>query len=303
MFVPEPVTVRVPAKVNVYLGVGPRESNGYHGLATVFQSISVYDEVSVTASDEFTIVGEGKWADRIPTDATNLAWKAAHMVAKAYELPVNVCVTINKSIPVAAGLAGGSADGAATLVACNAYWGGALPHEALVEMAAELGSDVPFMLSGGCALGVNRGDILSPVMTRGIFHWVLATFNEGLGTPEIYARLDEMRPASFDEAPSVPTELLAALAQGNAEALGQHVFNDLQAPAIASRPVLGRVLEFGESPATLGGLVSGSGPTVAFLVETESDAIDFSITLLGSGLVDGAIHAHGPVHGARVIPS
>lgn len=303
MFVPEPVTVRVPAKVNVYLGVGPREANGYHGLATVFQAISVYDEITVTEAETFTIVGQGKFADRIPTDSSNLAWKAAHLVAQSYELPANVCITIKKSIPVAAGLAGGSADGAATLVACNAFWGGALPHEALVDMAAELGSDVPFMLSGGCALGINRGDVLSPVMTRGIFHWVLATFNEGLGTPEIYARLDEMRAADFDVAPVVPTELLAALAQGNSEALGEHLFNDLQAPAIATRPVIGRVLEFGEQPATLGALVSGSGPTVAFLLESESAAIDFSIALLGSGLVDGAIHAHGPVHGARVIPT
>ena len=303
MIVSEAVTVRVPAKVNVYLGVGPREESGYHGLATVFQSLSVYDEVTVEAARTLSIAGVGKWASYIPTNSTNLAWKAARKVAQAYGIDPDVRITINKSIPVAAGLAGGSADGAATLVACNAFWGGKLSHDELEVIAAELGSDVPFMLHGGCALGVNRGDVLSPVMTRGIFHWVLATFNEGLGTPEIYGRLDEMRDAEFDQAPQVPTELLAALAQGNAEALGATVFNDLQAPAIAARPVLGQVLEFGLEQGALGGIVSGSGPTVAFLAESESAAIDLVIGLMGSGLVDGALHAHGPVHGARVVPA
>lgn len=300
--VSEAVTVRVPAKVNVYLGVGPREDSGFHGLATVFQSLSVYDEVTVESAQRLSIVGVGKWESFIPTDSTNLAWKAAAIVAQAYGIEPNVRITINKSIPVAAGLAGGSADGAATLVACNAFWGGTLSHEQLEDMAAQLGSDVPFMLHGGCALGLNRGDVLSPVMTRGSFHWVLATFNEGLSTPEIYGRLDEMRAEDFNDAPQVPNELLAALAQGNAEALGKSLSNDLQAPAVASRPVLGQVLEFGLDQGALGGLVSGSGPTVAFLVKSESDAIDLVISLMGSGLVDGAIHAHGPVHGARVVP-
>ncbi len=295
--------MRVPAKVNVYLGVGPREESGYHGLATVFQSLSIYDEITVEVSERLEILGAGKWAELIPTDESNLAWKAATLVANAYGVEPHVRITINKSIPVAAGLAGGSADAAATLVACNALWGSSLTHEQLEEMAAQLGSDVPFMLRGGCALGVNRGDVLSPVMTRGIFHWVLATFREGLGTPEIYARLDDMRGVDFDEPPSVPNELLAALAQGDSSALGAHLYNDLQAPAIASRPQLGQVLEFGAEHGTLGGLVSGSGPTVAFLVDSEVAAIDFVIALMGSGLVDGAIHAHGPVHGARVVPT
>ena len=296
------VAVRVPAKVNVYLGVGPREANGFHGLATVFQSLSVYDEITLESAEDFSIVPAGDWKEFIPTDSSNLAAKAINLVAKASGNKSLVQVTIDKSIPVAAGLAGGSADAAAALVAANALWGNAVERDQLEVMANELGSDVAFMLHGGCALGTGSGNILSPVMTRGNFHWVLATFKDGLSTPAVYSKLDEMRGEDFAEEPQVPTELLAALAQGDAVALGQHLHNDLQRAAIALKPVLGNALEFGLEQGALGGIVSGSGPTCAFLTHDENSAIDLVVKLMGSGLVDGALHAHGPVHGARVIP-
>lgn len=294
--------VRVPAKVNVYLGVGPREDNGFHGLATVFQSLSVYDEVTIEAASEFSIVAQGEWRDSIPTDSSNLAAKAVELVAQATRHEPSVKLTIDKSIPVAAGLAGGSADAAAALVAADALWGNVVGRDALEDMADSLGSDVAFMLHGGCALGTGRGNILSPVMTRGSFHWVLATFKDGLSTPAVYSKLDELRGEDFFEEPEVPTELLAALAQGNAVDLGKHLHNDLQRAAIALRPQLGKVLDFGLEQGALGGIVSGSGPTCAFLAHDEGSAIDLVVKLLGSGLVDGALHAHGPVHGARIIP-
>jgi 4-diphosphocytidyl-2-C-methyl-D-erythritol kinase len=296
------IAVRVPAKVNVYLGVGPREDNGFHGLATVFQSLSVYDEVTIEAASEFSIVPQGEWKDSIPTDSSNLAAKAIELVAQATRHDPNVKLTIDKSIPVAAGLAGGSADAAAALVAADALWGNVVGRDALEDMADSLGSDVAFMLHGGCALGTGRGNILSPVMTRGSFHWVLATFRDGLSTPAVYSKLDELRGEDFFEEPEVPTELLAALAQGNAVDLGKHLHNDLQRAAIALRPQLGKVLDFGLEQGALGGIVSGSGPTCAFLAHDEGSAIDLVVKLLGSGLVDGALHAHGPVHGARIIP-
>ena len=295
------VTVRVPGKVNVYLGVGPREFSGYHELATIFQAVGIYDEVTVSAADSLTISGLGQFADHIPIDETNLAWKAAELVARACGEEPNIHIQIDKSIPIAAGMAGGSADAAATLVACDAYWNAGIPRDQLDAMAATLGSDVPFMLHGGCALGVGRGDVLSPVMIRGSFHWVFATFDEGLSTAQIYEKTDEMRGLEFEDEPEVPTELLSALARGDAPALGRLLHNDLQLAATTSRPQLGRVLEQGIDSGALGAIISGSGPTCAFLVRDESSAIDLVLALKASGLVDDVLHTHGPVHGARVI--
>jgi len=295
------VTVRVPGKVNVYLGVGPREFSGYHELATIFQAVGIYDEVTVSAADSLTISGLGAFSDRIPTDETNLAWKAAELVARACGEDPNIHIQIDKTIPIAAGMAGGSADAAATLVACDAYWNAGIPRDQLDAMAATLGADVPFMLHGGCALGVGRGDVLSPVMIRGSFHWVFATFDEGLSTAQIYEKTDEMRGLEFEATPDVPTEVLSALARGDAPALGRLLHNDLQLAATTSRPLLGRVLEQGIDSGALGAIVSGSGPTCAFLVRDESSAIDLVVALKASGLVDDVLRTHGPVHGARVI--
>ena len=295
------VTVRVPGKVNVYLGVGPREFSGYHELATIFQAVGIYDEVTVSAADSLKISGLGAFADQIPTDETNLAWKAAELVARACGEEPNVHIQIDKSIPIAAGMAGGSADAAATLVACDTYWNAGIPRDQLDAMAATLGSDVPFMLHGGCALGVGRGEVLSPVMIRGSFHWVFATFDEGLSTAQIYEKTDELRGLEFEAEPEVPTELLSALARGDAPALGRLLHNDLQLAATTSRPQLGRVLEQGIDYGALGAIVSGSGPTCAFLVRDESSAIDLVVALKASGLVDDVLRTHGPVHGARVI--
>jgi 4-diphosphocytidyl-2-C-methyl-D-erythritol kinase len=295
------VTVRVPGKVNVYLGVGPREFSGYHELATIFQAVGIYDEVTVSAADSLKISGLGAFADQIPTDETNLAWKAAQLVARACGEDPNIHIQIDKSIPIAAGMAGGSADAAATLVACDTYWNAGIPRDQLDAMAATLGSDVPFMLHGGCALGVGRGDVLSPVMIRGSFHWVFATFDEGLSTEQIYEKTDELRGLEFEAEPEVPTELLSALARGDAPGLGRLLHNDLQLAATTSRPLLGRVLEQGIDYGALGAIVSGSGPTCAFLVRDESSAIDLVVALKASGLVDDVLRTHGPVHGARVI--
>jgi 4-diphosphocytidyl-2-C-methyl-D-erythritol kinase len=295
------VTVRVPGKVNVYLGVGPREFSGYHELATIFQAVGIYDEVTVSAADSLTISGLGSFADRIPTDETNLAWKAAELVARACGEEPNIHIQIDKAIPIAAGMAGGSADAAATLVACDAFWNAGIPRDQLDAMAVTLGADVPFMLHGGCALGIGRGDVLSPVMIRGSFHWVFATFEEGLSTAQIYEKTDEMRGLEFEDEPEVPTELLSALARGDSPALGRLLHNDLQLAATTSRPQLGRVLEQGIDLGALGAIISGSGPTCAFLVRDESSAIDLVVALKASGLVDDVLRTHGPVHGARVI--
>jgi 4-diphosphocytidyl-2-C-methyl-D-erythritol kinase len=295
------VTVKVPGKVNVYLGVGPREFSGYHELATIFQAVGIYDEVTVSSAQTLSISGLGPFASRIPTDNTNLAWKAAELIARACGEEPNIHIQIDKTIPIAAGMAGGSADAAATLLACDAFWNAGIPRDQLDAMAATLGSDVPFMLHGGCALGMGRGDILSPVMIRGNFHWVFATFDDGLSTAQIYEKTDELRGLEYEGEPAVPTELLSALARGDAPALGRLLHNDLQLAATTSRPKLGQVLEQGIDLGALGAIVSGSGPTCAFLVRDESSAIDLVVSLKATGLVDDVVHTHGPVHGARVI--
>jgi len=295
------VTVRVPGKVNIYLGVGPKEFSGYHQLATIFQSVNIYDEVTATQADEFSIVAEGPFADQIPTDSSNLVWSAAKLIAAACGEDPNVRITINKTIPVAAGMAGGSADAAATLLACDALWQVGISRDQLDAMARELGSDVPFMLHGGCAIGTNRGDVLAPVMTRGTFHWVFGTFKQGLATSAVYERTDNLRGPNFSELPKVPAEVLAAITQGDSVALGPLLKNDLQIAALTMKPSLAAALDFGLDYAALGAVVSGSGPTCAFLVEDEKAAIDLAVALSSSGLVDQCIRAHGPVHGARIV--
>lgn len=295
------VTVRAAGKVNIYLGVGPREFSGFHNLATVFQSVNIYDEVTAEEAEEFSIVAQGIFASQIPTDQTNLVWSATKLIAAACGREPHVKLTINKSIPIAAGMAGGSADAAATLLACNALWNAGIPRDQLDAMASELGSDVPFMLHGGCAIGTSRGDVLAPVMTRGVFHWVFGTFNDGLSTAAVYERTDNLRGPDFSNAPNVPAEVLSAITQGDSAALGLLLRNDLQTAAITMKPVLSGALEFGLDHGALGAIVSGSGPTCAFLVKDEIAAIDLVVALSSSGLVDNAVRAHGPVHGARLV--
>ena len=295
------VTVRVPAKVNLYLGVGPKQFTGFHNLATVFQSVSIYDEITIAPAESFEIKPAGVFANAIPVDQSNLVWKAVELVAKACGEDPHLSVTINKAIPVAAGMAGGSADAAAALVACDSYWQAGLSRSQIDAMAKILGSDVPFMLHGGCALGTGRGDVLAPIMTRGKFHWVFATFDQGLSTSAVYERFDKVSMLSDEYVPEVPSEVLGALAHADAHALGDSLHNDLQSAALTLRPGLADTMEFGLDHGALGTVVSGSGPTCAFLAKDEASALDLRVALSSSGLADGAIHAHGPVHGARIV--
>jgi 4-diphosphocytidyl-2-C-methyl-D-erythritol kinase len=295
------VTVRVPAKVNLHLGVGPLRDDGFHGLATVFQAVSLYDEVTVEEADELAVAVVGDDADEVPTDTSNLAVRAAIALAGHVGREPAVRLTIRKGIPVAGGMAGGSADAAATLVGCDALWGTALEASVLHEIAAQLGSDVPFCLLGGTALGAGRGDQLTRVLARGTYHWVFAIADGGLSTPTVYSELDRLR----EEAPSpeagAPHELIAALRSGDARRLGPMLHNDLQRAALRLKPALRRTLEAGRDAHALGAIVCGSGPTCAFLVSDEPEAIALLATLAGSGTCRSVRRAHGPVSGARAV--
>lgn len=298
---PQAVTVRAPAKVNLELRVGPLREDGYHDLATVFQAVSLYDEVSVATWDDWEVVAAGTYADRIPTDETNLALRAARLVAERWHVDEALSIRIDKDIPVAGGMAGGSADAAAALLACDHLWGLGLTREDLAELAAELGSDVPFPLSGGTAMGSGRGEQLAPVLARGSFHWVFAISDTGLSTPAVFRESDRLRLGQGVPAPQVSPELMAALRSGDPKALGSALRNDLEDAAFSLRPELRTLRDAGVEFGALGGVVSGSGPTVAFLTDSHEASLDLSVSLAASDLCRDIRRAKGPVHGAHVV--
>ncbi|GAA0681391.1 4-(cytidine 5'-diphospho)-2-C-methyl-D-erythritol kinase [Kitasatospora atroaurantiaca] len=312
------ITVRVPAKVNVQLGVGGLRADGFHDLANVFFAVALGDEVTATPGEGVTLSCTGPDAASVPLDDTNLAARAARLLAAHHGIEPGVHLHIAKSIPVAGGMAGGSADGAAALVACDALWGLNTPMDVLLDLAAELGSDVPFALIGGVALGRGRGEILEPLPVTGTFHWVFAVADGGLSTPAVFRECDRLRDEAFvgsadqgagsgSAATEVPTPdadaaLLAALADGDPAALAAALTNDLQPAALSLRPALADTLRAGTDAGAIGALVSGSGPTCAFLAKDAEAAAAIAKALTGSGTCRTAHATYGPVPGAQVQP-
>ena len=298
---PSSVTVRVPAKVNLELLVGAPREDGYHPLSTIFHAVNLFDEVTVMSAPEWGIAVSGPQALGVPMDGTNLAARAAQRLAEVGGVDEPVHITIRKDIPVAGGMAGGSADAAATLVACDHLWGTGLSRLELEEIAAGIGSDVPFLLGGGTAMGSGRGEVLAPVLARGSYHWVFALSEGGLSTPAVYAECDRLRGDRPVPEPSPSPEMMTALRSGDARALGAALTNDLQAAAISLMPALGDVLDAGLEFGALGGVVSGSGPTVAFVAESNEAALDLAVSHTASGAVQDVRRATGRAHGAHVI--
>lgn len=300
------VHVRAPGKINVFLRVGSVMDDGYHELATAYQAVSLYEDVRASPADDFSVTFTGPIdCSSLPTDGSNLAIKAARLLARKADYRGGVHLEIEKRVPIAGGMGGGSADAAATLVACDALWGTELSREELLALAARLGADVPFALIGGTAIGTGRGDHLSPALAKGQFHWVLALSQGSLSTPEVYEELDRHRErhaldiSPAEERPVVDPNVLQALRAGDPEMLAESLSNDLQAPAIHLAPSVGEVIGLGEMNGALAGFVSGSGPTVAFLTADLDSALDLQIALSAARLT--AVRATGPVHGARVI--
>ncbi|MDZ8173289.1 4-(cytidine 5'-diphospho)-2-C-methyl-D-erythritol kinase [Microbacterium xanthum] len=298
------VHARAPGKLNLFFEVGAVQDDGYHDVASAYQAVSLWEDVYATPADGFRVSMSGSvFVGDVPSDDRNLALRAARLLAQRLGHDGGVHLEIVKQVPVAGGMGGGSADAAAALIACDALWGGDLGSAELHRLAARLGADVPFALMGGTAVGIGRGDRLSPALAKGRFDWVIVTSREGLSTPEVYTRLDEMRrrpdirPAAGS--PTVDPGVLHALRSGDAVALAAHARNDLQAAALTLRPDLRELLERGERAGALTGLVSGSGPTVAFLADGPEEALDVQMSLSASGY--DALHVHGPVHGARIM--
>ena len=302
MPLPNAVYVEAPAKINIYLGVGPLREDGYHELATVFQAVNLHDELTVVPEDSRVILEVDRGGEQVPGRIRdNLAVKAAKLLKARYQVKSGVRLILSKAIPVAGGMAGGSADAAAALVACNSLWGLGCSASELSELAAELGSDVPFSLHGGTALGSSRGEVLTPVLTTGEFTWVVATSFASLSTPDVYAAFDRLSAGREVPAPKVPAGLLVALRRGEQDAVGALLHNDLQAAAVSMRPELDLLLAAGVDYGALGAMVSGSGPTCVFLARDAEHGLELAVGLSTTGLCRSARIATGPVAGSRVM--
>lgn len=308
------VTVRVPAKVNLQLSVGPPRPDGYHGLVTVFHAVSLFDEITVSEADRTSVSVSGEGGPAVPLGPANLAVRAAAALARATGRRgrggAGVRIEIRKRIPVAAGLAGGSADAAAALVACNELWNAGIGPDELSEIGAQIGSDVPFALLGGTAVGLGRGERLTRALVSGSYHWVLAFGASGLSTPDVYATCDRLRaarrPADGDEPEPLPepelnTALMAALRSGDPAAVGPLLSNDLQPAALSLQPLLRRALAAGREHGALGALVSGSGPTCAFLAADADAASELAVGVTGAGVCRAVVQVTGPAPGASVV--
>ena len=298
-----------PAKINLSLRVRALRPDGYHEITTVFHAVSLVDEVTVSAAALGAgrrVTTTGERAASVPSGDENIAAKAAVALARHAGLAdPDVTIDIAKSIPVAAGMAGGSADAAATLVALRRLWSLDITDADLAGIAAQLGSDVPFSLMGGTARGIGRGEMLTPVLTDGDLHWVVAMSNTELSTPAVYAEWDRLLAdglvSAAGDAADADAPLLAALRQGDPRAVAAQLANDLEPAAVALRPHLRGVLDAGVELGALAGIVSGSGPTCVFLAEGREAAIALAAEMSGTGLVRGVRHAVGPTPGAGVV--
>jgi 4-diphosphocytidyl-2-C-methyl-D-erythritol kinase len=296
---PVPIRVRAPGKVNLHLSVAPPRPDGFHELVTVFSAVDLVDEVAARPADRLSLAVSGEGAADLPADEGNLAWRAAALLARTAGLPPRAHLDVRKAIPVAGGMAGGSADAAAALVACARLWDLDVGPAELTALAARLGSDVAFPLLGGTALGTGRGEILTPVPCARRLHWVFAIAGFGIGAGDAYRELDRLRAEGAAPGPSGrPDQLLAALADGDVTRIAALLGNDLQPAALSLAPALADTLAFGNRHGALAGLVSGSGPTCAFLCADAPAATVLAAEFEAAGVCRTARVASGPAPGA-----
>jgi 4-diphosphocytidyl-2-C-methyl-D-erythritol kinase len=293
----------VPAKVNLRLSVGAVRPDGFHDLVTVFQAVDLHDEVVAAPSDTLRVSVSGRDAPRVPLDGRNLAWRAAGLLADAAGLVPRVHLHVAKDIPVAGGMAGGSADAAAALLACARLWDLDAGPAELAALAARLGSDVAFPLLGGTAVGTGRGELLEPVECAITLHWVFAFADFGISTPAAYRELDQQRACGTASEPIGGADrLVAALADGDLDRIAGSLGNDLQPAALSVAPQLQRTLTAAaDVDGVLAGLVSGSGPTCAFLCADEMAAAALAAELETAAVCRAARVAAGPVSGAAIV--
>jgi 4-diphosphocytidyl-2-C-methyl-D-erythritol kinase len=299
---PHSIAARAPAKLNLQLSVGGRRPDGYHEIVTIFQAVGLFDVVTATATPGrgVSLSVEGEGFGRLPSGTENLAGQAASVLAERAGLTPDVHLHLRKAIPVAGGMGGGSADAAAALVACDTLWGLGLDRAELLTIASTLGADVPFALVGGTAVGMGTGSHLTSALASGTFHWVFALADSGLETARVYEAFDRLAEGEFPPEPRVSDDVMAALRSGDAPGLGRALDNDLARAALALRPSLQFVLAVGKEYGSLGEVVSGSGPTCAFLARDASHALDLAVALSAAGVCRSVRRADGPVGGAHL---
>ena len=274
------ITASAPGKINLFFTVGALQADGFHEVVSVYHALNLRETVTIKAAFEYSLTVSGI-TEGVPTDESNLAIKAAKFVCRS-----PLAIHIDKQVPVAGGMGGGSADAAAVVVAASKLVGA----KVAIAEAVELGADVPFAILGGTALGVGRGEVLTPLETAGEYHWVLVPAGFGLSTPEVYRTLDEIRPAAE---PRDPMPLIAALRSGKAEELAPHLHNDLQQAALHLRPDLQETIDSLEAAGALKAMVSGSGPTVLALAASADEAARIAEAC-------GGIATSGPAEGAQL---
>lgn len=289
------VAARAPGKLNLDLRVGPRRSDGFHEIATVFHAVTLWEHVELQLAEQVTCRVVGRQADLVPTDATNLAVQAVEALRQRSGILDGAAITIHKDVPLAGGMAGGSADAAAALLAADQLFSLGLPVSELEGVAANLGSDVAFCLTGGTALGTGRGELLAPVLATGALEWVLVTHPQGLSAGAVYAECDRLRGDSAIPDPETDARLLAALRQGDPSSIGPLLHNDLQDAACSLMPGLRETVDLATELGAVGGLVSGSGPTCAFLA-LDSAAADALAEELDPLVAGDVLRASGPAH-------
>ncbi|GAA4373839.1 4-(cytidine 5'-diphospho)-2-C-methyl-D-erythritol kinase [Paeniglutamicibacter cryotolerans] len=302
------VTARAPGKINVYFRVGPPREDGYHSVASLYLAVSLYEDIAATAREDHEIhvsLDPASTAvndpESFPLGEENLVVRAARLLAEHTGHHAGVDLRITKRVPIAGGMGGGSADAAATLVACNALWGTGLNREELARLGARLGADVPFALHGGAAVGLGVGDDLAPLLLRRRTDWVLVPASYGLSTPRVYGMLDRLRAGEDVPTPTeVDPAMIGALLEGDLQALPMRIANDMTRAALALAPELGVVRDMGEAAGALCALVSGSGPTIALLASDPVHAREI-ITQLGDEIGVTALPVHGPVPGAGIL--
>lgn len=308
MLRPTKVVARAPGKVNVCFRVGATQKDGSHAVATLYQAVSVFDTITATHATDFSVSVSGAFdCTGVPVDDRNLAIRAAKLLARSTGYDGGATLAIHKDIPRGTGMSGGSADAAATLLACNELWGTELDRTELQRLALELGADVPFALEGGTAVGTGRGDEFSQALSTGTYHWVIARAHTSLDEDTVVEKLDEHRLthrsqlAAVPRAPTVDPETLQAVRSGCATTLAEVMHNDLQVASLKLVPEAVQLLEFGEIHGALAGVTLAASPSIAFLVENAQEANTLQFSFLREGIE--AFTTRGPITGARVISS
>ena len=296
-------TVRAPAKINLHLGVGPLGEDGFHPLATLYQAVGLYDDVTVSDQLEWSVHlrGDGRIdLAEVPADDDNIALRAGRALAAHHGIDRAAKVEIRKGIAVAGGMAGGSADAAATLIALDRLWDLQTPDDELLRLAAGLGSDVPFALLGGTAVGSGHGELVTPVADNGSWWWVVVENDDGLATPGVYRAFDELHAGRDVPAPEIPSALHDALLSGDVEQLARLLRNDLQEPALRLRPELSATFDDALAAGAHAALLSGSGPSVLLLCgdRHQAEAVDAALAERGHRRTSVV---PAPVAGAHVV--